>query len=106
QEMKEEMLDCFGPLPPEVQNLIEVISLRNLMKGLMAEKMEYDGRNMILVIHKSSPIEPLKLIELSRKKWKGMRFTPDHRLFVPMPSLPEGQVIEAAKGLLKELARQ
>jgi len=106
QEMREEILDCFGPLPPEVQNLIDVISLRNLMKGLMAEKMEYDGRNMILAIHKSSPIEPLKLIELSRKKWKGMRFTPDHRLFVPMPDLPDGQVIEAAKGLLEELARQ
>jgi len=105
QQMKEEMLDCYGPLPAEVQNLIEVISLRNLMKGLMAEKMEYDGRNMILVIHKSSPIDPLKLIELSRKKWKGMRFTPDHRLFIPMPELHEGQVIEAAKGLLEELAR-
>ena len=104
-ETREEMLDCYGPLPPEVQNLIEVISLRNLMKGLMAEKMEYDGRNMILVIHKSSPIDPLKLIELSRKKWKGMRFTPDHRLFIPMPDLHEGQVIEAAKGLLEELAR-
>ncbi len=104
-ETREEMLDCYGPLPPEVQNLIEVISLRNLMKGLMAEKMEYDGRNMILVIHKSSPIDPLKLIELSRKKWKGMRFTPDHRLFIPMPELQEGQVIEAAKGLLEELAR-
>ena len=104
-EAREEMLDCYGPLPPEVQNLIEVISLRNLMKGLMAEKMEYDGRNMILVIHKSSPIDPLKLIELSRKKWKGMRFTPDHRLFIPMPELHEGQVIEAAKGLLAELAR-
>jgi transcription-repair coupling factor (superfamily II helicase) len=104
-EAREEMLDCYGPLPPEVQNLIEVISLRNLMKGLMAEKMEYDGRNMILVIHKSSPIDPLKLIELSRKKWKGMRFTPDHRLFIPMPELHEGQVIEAAKGLLEELAR-
>ena len=104
-EAREEMLDCYGPLPPEVQNLIEVISLRNLMKGLMAEKMEYDGRNMILVIHKSSPIDPLKLIELSRKKWKGMRFTPDHRLFIPMPELQEGQVIEAAKGLLEELAR-
>jgi transcription-repair coupling factor (superfamily II helicase) len=105
-ETREGMLDCYGPLPPEVQNLIEVISLRNLMKGLMAEKMEYDGRNMILAIHKSSPIDPLKLIELSRKKWKGMRFTPDHRLFIPMPELHEGQVIEAAKGLLEELARQ
>jgi transcription-repair coupling factor (superfamily II helicase) len=104
-ETREEMLDCYGPLPQEVQNLIEVISLRNLMKGLMAEKMEYDGRNMILAIHKSSPIDPLKLIELSRKKWKGMRFTPDHRLFIPMPDLQEWQVIEAAKGLLEELAR-
>jgi hypothetical protein len=35
-----------------------------------------------------------------------MRITPDHRLFVPMSDLPEGQVIEAAKGLLEELARQ
>jgi len=105
RETREEMLDCYGPLPQEVQNLIEVISLRNLMKGLMAEKMEYDGRNMILAIHKSSPIDPLKLIELSRKKWKGMRFTPDHRLFIPMPDLQEWQVIEAAKRLLEELAQ-
>lgn len=105
-EMRDEMLDCYGPLPQEAQNLIEVISLRNLMKGLMAEKMEYDGRHMILAIHASSPIDPLRLIALAKKKWKGMRFTPDHRLYVPMPDLPEGQVIEAAKGLLRELAGQ
>jgi transcription-repair coupling factor (superfamily II helicase) len=103
--VKEDMLDCYGPPPAEVQNLMQVISLRNLMKGLMAEKMEYDGRNMILVVHKTSPIDPLRLIELARKKWKGMRITPDHRLFVPMPDLPEGQVIEAAKGLLCELGK-
>jgi transcription-repair coupling factor (superfamily II helicase) len=103
--VKEDMLDCYGPPPAEVQNLMQVISLRNLMKGLMAEKMEYDGRNMILVVHKTSPIDPLRLIELARKKWKGMRITPDHRLFVPMPDLPEGQVIEAAKGLLSELGK-
>jgi transcription-repair coupling factor (superfamily II helicase) len=102
--MKEDMWDCYGPPPPEVQNLMQIISLRNLMKGLMAEKMEYDGRNMILVVHKSSPIDPLRLIELARKKWKGMRITPDHRLFIPMADLPQGQVIEAAKGLLEELA--
>ena len=101
--VREEILDCYGPPPVEVQNLMQVISLRNLMKGLMAEKMEYDGRNMILVVHRTSPIDPLRFIELSRKKWKGMRITPGHRLFVPMPDLTEGQVIDAAKGLLEEL---
>ncbi len=105
-EMRDEMLDCYGPLPREVRNLVEVISLRNLMKGLMAEKMEYDGHHMILAIHRSSPIDPLRLIALARKKWKGMRFTPDHRLYVPMPDLPEERVIEAAKGLLGELAAE
>jgi transcription-repair coupling factor (superfamily II helicase) len=105
-EMRDEMLDCYGPLPREVRNLVEIISLRNLMKGLMAEKMEYDGHHMILAIHRSSPIAPLRLIALARKKWKGMRFTPDHRLYVPMPDLPEERVIEAAKGLLGELAEQ
>ena len=105
-EMRDEMLDCYGPLPREVRNLVEVISLRNLMKGLMAEKMEYDGHHMILAIHRSSPIDPLRLIALAKKKGKGMRFTPDHRLYVPMPDLPEERVIEAAKGLLGELAAQ
>ncbi len=105
-EMRDEMQDCYGPLPREVESLVGVISLRNLMKGLMAEKMEYDGHHMILAIHRSSPIDPLRLVALAKKKWKGMRFTPDHRLYVPMPDLPEGQVIEAAKGLLGELAAQ
>ncbi|OPY07847.1 MAG: Transcription-repair-coupling factor [Syntrophaceae bacterium PtaB.Bin038] len=105
-EMRDEMQDCYGPLPREVESLVGVISLRNLMKGLMAEKMEYDGHHMILAIHRASPIDPLRLVALAKKKWKGMRFTPDHRLYVPMPDLPEERVIEAAKGLLGELAAQ
>ncbi|HNQ02864.1 MAG TPA: transcription-repair coupling factor, partial [Syntrophales bacterium] len=40
-EMRDELRDCYGPLPREVESLVGVISLRNLMKGLMAEKMEY-----------------------------------------------------------------
>ncbi len=105
-EMRDELRDCYGPLPREVESLVGVISLRNLMKGLMAEKMEYDGHHMILAIHRASPIDPLRLVALAKKKWKGMRFTPDHRLYVPMPDLPEERVIEAAKGLLGELAAQ
>ena len=68
--------------------------------------MSDDNRNMILAIHRSSPIDPMRILELARKKWKGMRITPDHRLFVPMPDLPDGEVIESAKGLLGELAKQ
>jgi transcription-repair coupling factor (superfamily II helicase) len=104
-EMRDEMQDCFGPAAAG-RGPIEVISLRNLMKRLMAEKMEYDGRHMILAIHRSSPIDPLRLVALAKKKGKGTRFTPYHRLYVPMPDLPEERVIVGAQGLLRELAAQ
>jgi len=102
-EIKEELIDSFGFIPPELTNLLEVISLRNILKHLKSRKMEYDGKAMFILFQETSPIEATKIIELSRKKMKGIRLTPDFKLSVPMPFLHREEIIRHAKGLLQAL---
>lgn len=101
--LREELTDLYGFVPPEVDNLFEVIRIKNLLKVVKGKKMGYDGKNMMIVFHEKSPVDPVRLIELSRKKFKGMKLTPDYKLFMPMPNLSDDEIIRRAKALLQEL---
>jgi len=103
-EIREELLDCCGFIVPQVENLLEIISVRNLLKNISGKKMEYDGENLSISFSGESSINPEKIIELSRKKTGKIRFTPDFRLYISIPSLDGDEVLRHAKGLLRELS--
>jgi transcription-repair coupling factor len=103
-EIREELFDCYGLIVPQVENLLEIISVRNLLKSISGRKMEYNGENLSISFSEESSINPEKIIELSRKKTSKIRFTPDFRLHIPIPSLDGDKVLRHAKGLLRELS--
>ncbi|MBN2255790.1 MAG: transcription-repair coupling factor [Deltaproteobacteria bacterium] len=104
QEIRDELIDCYGPVPTEVNNLMEVIKLRNRLKNIMATKMDYDGAMMIVTFHRESPVDPLRIVELSTdKQFKGMKLTPDYRLRVPMAGVRGEEIITKAERLLDGL---
>ena len=102
-EIRDELIDCYGFIATQVENLLEIISIRNLLKGILGKKMLYDGKNISISFHKDCPLDPAKITRLSRKKIKGIRLTPDFKLHVPMPGLDGNEIIKQAKGLLREL---
>ncbi|MFO7570667.1 MAG: transcription-repair coupling factor [Smithellaceae bacterium] len=104
-EIRAEITDCYGPMPQTAQNLLSVISLRNALKPLAAKKMGYDGKTFYIYFRDSSPVDPAKIISLSHKKIKGLRFTPDHKLFVPSGPDPKKDILQEASDLLKVLAQ-
>ena len=104
QEIRNELIDCYGAVPSEVDNLIDIIRIRNQLRTLLATKMDYDGEMLSILFHKQSPVDPLRIIELSMaKQFKGMKFTPDFRLSVPMPGITGVEIIERAEHLVHEL---
>ena len=103
--IKNELQDCYGELPQSAENLLRVISIRNYLKPLKGKKMGYDGKYMYIFFRDNSPVDPAKIIALYRKKIKELRFTPDYKLFVPAPSLPENEILAQADLLLKMLAQ-
>ncbi len=98
--IREELMDCFGYIPAEVENLMEVIRIRNLLKVAKGTKMGYDGKQMFIYFDQNSPIDPARIVRLSQDKMMDLRLTPDLKFYVSMPGLAGKQIIEQAKSLL------
>ena len=101
--IREELLDCYGLVPPEVENLLSVIGIRNLLKTLKGKKLGYDGKVMTVFLQEKSPVDPRRIIELYRRKVRGVQLTPDLKLTIPMPELKGAEILNRARELLREL---
>jgi transcription-repair coupling factor (superfamily II helicase) len=104
-QIRSELQDCYGKPTQSVDNLLQVINIRNYLKPLKGKKMGYDGKYLYIFFLATSPVDPAKIIALYRKKIKDLRFTPDYKLYVPAPNLTETQILEQADLLLKMLAQ-
>jgi transcription-repair coupling factor (superfamily II helicase) len=104
-QIKSELQDCYGALPASVENLLQVIIIRNSLKLLKGKKMGYDGKYLYIHFRTATPVDPGKIVALYRKKIKEIRFTPDYKLYVPAPGLPEIKRLTQANLLLKMLAQ-
>jgi transcription-repair coupling factor (superfamily II helicase) len=102
-DLREELSDCYGFVPEQVENLLSIIEIRNILKEVVAEKMHYDGKAMHISFREKSPVDPVRILDLSRGKLKGLRLTPDLRLSVPMPGLQASEIMVHARGLLELL---
>jgi len=66
--------------------------------------MEYNGREMRIAFREDTPVDPVRIVALSREKSESIRFTPDNRLIMSMPDLTAEDIVGRAKDLLGELA--
>jgi transcription-repair coupling factor (superfamily II helicase) len=103
EELREELVDCYGFVPLQADNLLDVIRIRNLAMQVMAKRIDYDGKNLTVSFFRGSSLNPEKIVGMVRSKTRGIRFTPDFKLHLPAPELGHAEVIRAAKGLLGEL---
>jgi transcription-repair coupling factor (superfamily II helicase) len=101
--IRAELLDCYGPVPAEVENLLAVIGIRDLLKGLKGLRMGYDGKVMSVFLQQKSPVDPARIIEMYRRKIRGVQLTPDLKLTIPMPGLEGPEILTRARDLLQEL---
>jgi transcription-repair coupling factor (superfamily II helicase) len=101
--IRAELLDCYGAVPPEVENLLAVIAIRNLLKDLKGKKLGYDGKAMTVFLQEKSPVDPARIMALYRGKVRGVQLTPDLRLTVPMPGLKGEEILSRARELIASL---
>jgi len=101
--LREELADCYGPVPSQVGNLMDIIRVKNKLKKILGKRMEYNGKEMIINFREDSLVDPVRIMELSQTKFSGLRLTPDYRLSVSIPGLGENEIIDQANYLLGEL---
>lgn len=103
REIREGLVDCYGPLPAEAASLFEAIRIRNRLKELKIRKFTYDGKQASLLLTAATPVDPKRILSLSRGPYRGIALAPDGRLSVPLPVRQGGDVIAGVHEILRAL---
>lgn len=104
--IRDEILDRYGPLVPEAENLFEVIQLKILARTLGIEAVDYERGEVVLSVAKATRIDPQRLVDLLTHASAEMRVTPDHKIYAPAPPLSAGAagLFDAVRGVLLRLS--
>jgi transcription-repair coupling factor (superfamily II helicase) len=105
--IRDELLDRFGRMPREAENLLEVIRLKIAARRLGIARVETARGEIVLQVAPKTQIDPDRLVQLLSHARSGIRVTPEQRLVAKAPG-PEGgseALFDAVRTLLKKLSR-
>jgi transcription-repair coupling factor (superfamily II helicase) len=100
-----EMIDRFGPLPEEAENLLQIVALKKLCRQAGVDKVETGPRGAVVSFRKDRHANPAGLVAWITGQQGTAKLRPDHRLvFMRTWETPKDR-LEGVRYLLGELAR-
>ena len=104
EAMAAELVDRFGPLPGEVENLLAVVSLKRACREAGVEKLEAGPKGMVVTFRGNAFRNPAGLVAWLGSKGGLVRLRPDHKLAVSR-EMDVAERVRLARDTLGSLAR-
>jgi transcription-repair coupling factor (superfamily II helicase) len=103
--IRDEVLDRYGALPPQANNLFEVIRLKIMARKLGIAAVDIARGEIVFQVAEKTQIDPERLVHLLSQPALGLRVSPDHKIYTPAPPLSGGAMplFEATRELLTRL---
>jgi len=99
-----EMIDRFGGLPGEVENLLQVIAIKQLCRRAGVEKLDAGPKGAVIAFHNDSFARPEALIRYIQEEQGRIAVRPDQRLVVRRDWGNEASRLRGARNLVAQLA--
>lgn len=107
--MRAELVDRFGSLPPEVENLLDVVVIKRLCRAAGVDRLEAGPKGMVVQFRNRQFRNPAGLLNwVERHRDQGVKLRPDHKMAV-VREMTNAQRIRMARkvmGALKKLAEK
>ncbi len=100
--IRDDLLDRFGALPGEAQNLLEVIRLKIRCRGLGIASIEVSGGELVMLASEHARLDPERLLQLIQQPESHIRVTPDHKVHMRLRKVEDA--LAESFGLLDLLA--
>ncbi|HYZ34648.1 MAG TPA: transcription-repair coupling factor, partial [Crenalkalicoccus sp.] len=104
EAMAAELADRFGPLPAEVENLLQVVAIKRLCREAGVEKLDAGPKGVVLGFHKGHFANPGGLVAWVAAQKGLVRLRPDHKLAL-LREMELPQRVRVAKELLGALVK-
>jgi transcription-repair coupling factor (superfamily II helicase) len=102
-EVAAELRDRYGPIPPVLQNLLEVMNLKLLLKKAGVRRAYTEKEKVILAFDPRSSVDPARLVAVVAQAKGKHEFTPDGRLKVRLEEKGRSSMVTKTKKLLMEI---
>jgi transcription-repair coupling factor (superfamily II helicase) len=79
-DLEGELLDRYGPLPPETENLLKVVRLRQRLRALGVRRLEVSDGTAVLSFAAPAPFDVKRLLNLLQQRPRTYRLAPDQTL--------------------------
>jgi transcription-repair coupling factor (superfamily II helicase) len=100
-----ELIDRFGPLPPEVENLLQIIAIKRYCREAGVERVEAGPKGAVIALRNNRFANPAGLVELIQRHAGTLRLRPDHKLVYLRNWADEGERLKGVAGLMQALVR-
>ncbi|HWA45365.1 MAG TPA: TRCF domain-containing protein, partial [Hypericibacter adhaerens] len=100
-----ELIDRFGPLPAEVENLLGIIAIKQLCRQAGIEKVDAGPKGAVLSFRHNRFAKPAELIAFINRKQDEVSVRPDHKLVWRQDWKDANRRVAGVQGLLAHLAK-
>ncbi|MFH2012480.1 MAG: transcription-repair coupling factor [Pseudomonadota bacterium] len=101
ENIKRELADRFGNIPLLVENLLDVVRTKNLLKRFLISSADYNGREIILSFDPNAETSLEKILQIIASNEERCRFSPDLKLTIPFRNGEWKSVLNEIKNVLK-----
>jgi len=102
-DLSSEMIDRFGSLPPETQNLLRIARLKLLARRLGVRRLDLSPQGGYVLFEKKNAVDPAAVVRLIHKQPKGYRLEGPLKLRVAFVTASEEGRFQFAHELLSQL---
>lgn len=81
-DMREELIDRFGVLPPEVDNLLKTVEIKILCRQANIDKVDAGAKGILITLRGNSFPRPEKLIDFIASQFGIVKIRPDQKIFI------------------------
>ncbi len=100
-----ELIDRFGPLPPEADQLLKVVAIKGLCREANVAKIDVGPKGAVVTFRNDDFKNPGSLVAFMAKNQVAWRLRPDHKVVVKGEWETPKQRLDAAEKVLTELAK-
>ena len=104
-DMREELVDRFGPVPPEVENLLKTVEIKQLCRCANIEKIDAGAKGFLITFHNNVFRAPEKLVELVARSFGSLKVRPDQKLLVEKDLESYSRRLETIKDYVAKINR-
>ncbi len=104
EEFAAEMIDRFGSLPEEVENLFQVVSLKSICKKAGIERLDAGPKGAVITFRNNQFKNVENLVRFINAQLGTVKLRPDHKLAAIRPWHDVQTRMHGVKKLLSELA--